>query len=80
MPYVTSVERLAKAEGLTEGGAGVLLRPLRRVCGPLPEDVEGRIRSLSYPDLEALSEELLAFRALDDLKAWLDAHVSRSAE
>jgi len=27
-----------------------------------------------------LSEELLAFRTLDDLKAWLDAHVSRSAE
>jgi hypothetical protein len=76
MPYVTSVKRLAKAEG----GAGVLLRPLRRVCGPLPEDVEGRIRSLSYPDLEALGEELLAFRALDDLRAWLDAHVSKSAE
>ncbi len=76
MPYVTSVERLAKAEG----GAGVLLRQLGRVCGPLPEDVEGRIRSLSYPDLEALSEELLAFRTLDDLGAWLDAHVSKSAE
>ena len=83
MPYVTSVERLAKAEGrsegLTEGGAGVLLRPLRRVCGHLPEDVEGRICSLSYPDLEALSEKLLTFRALDDLKAWLDAHASKSA-
>jgi hypothetical protein len=80
MPYVTSVERLAKTEGKTEGGAGVLLRLLKRVYGPLPEAVEGRIRSLSYPDLEALSEELLAFRTLDDLGAWLDAHVSESEE
>jgi hypothetical protein len=28
---------------------------------------------------KALSEELFIFRALDDLKAWLDAHVSKSA-
>ena len=54
MPYVTSVERLAKAEG----GAGVLVRLLRRVLGPLPEEIEGRIRSLSYPEIEALGEEL----------------------
>jgi hypothetical protein len=76
MPYVTSVERLAKAEG----GAGVLLRQLGRVCGPLPEEIEGRVRSLSYPELEAFGEELLAFRSLDDLEAWLDARVSESVE
>jgi len=75
MPYVTSVERLAKAEG----GAGVLVRQLRRVLGPLPEEIEGRIRSLSYPEIEALGEELLAFRTLDDLRIWLDARVSESA-
>ena len=88
MPYVTSIERLAKAEGRTEGrtegraegGAGVLLRLLRRVCGPLPEETAGRVRSLPYPELEALGEELLAFRTLDDLGAWLDAHVCESAE
>ena len=75
MPYVTSVERLAKAEG----GSGVLLKLLVRLCGPLPEDIETRVRSLSYPDIEALGEELLAFRTLDDLRTWLDANVSESA-
>ena len=83
MPYVTSVERLAKAEGRTEGrtegGVGVLLRQLARVCGPLPEEIEGRVRNLSYPEIEALGEELLAFHALDDLRMWLDANVAESA-
>lgn len=76
MPYVTSVERLAKtegrAEGRTEGGASFLLRQLRRVLGRLPEDVEGRVRSLSYPEIEALGEDLLVFRTPDDLQKWLD--------
>lgn len=75
MPYVTSVERLAKAEG----GAGVLLRQLGRVCGPLPKEIEERVRSLSYPEIQALGEELLAFSTLSDLRAWLDAKVSESA-
>ena len=87
MPYVTSVERLAKAEGRiegrtegrTEGGAGVLVRQLRRVLGPLPEEIEGRIRSLSYPEIEALGEELLAFRTPEDLRTWLDARPAESA-
>jgi len=79
MPYVTSVERLAKAEGRTEGGVGVLLRQLRRVLGPLPEEIQGQIRRLSYPEIEALGEELLAFRTLEDLKTWLDAKLAQSA-
>jgi hypothetical protein len=83
MPYVTSVERLAKAEGWTEGrtegGTGVLVRQLRRVLGPLPEEIEGRIRSLSYPEIEALGEELLAFRTLEELRTWLDARPAESA-
>ena len=37
MPYVTSIERLAKAEGRAEGGVGVLLKVLVGVglCGAL---------------------------------------------
>ncbi len=83
MPYVTSIERLAKAEGRAEGkaegGVGVLLRQLGRVCGPLPREMEERVRGLSYPEMEALGEKLLAFRTLDDLRTWLDANVSESA-
>jgi hypothetical protein len=39
----------------------------------LPEETQERIRSLSYPELEALGDDLLAFRSLDDLCTWLDS-------
>jgi hypothetical protein len=45
----------------------------------LPEEIEGRIRSLSYPEIEALGEELLAFRTPEDLRTWLDARPAESA-
>ena len=84
MPYVTSIERLAKdegrAEGKAEGGITLLLRQLRRVCGELPQDVERRIRALSYSDMETLGEALLGFRTLDDLRTWLDANGSKSTQ
>ena len=81
MPYVTSVERLAKAEGIAEGkaegiaegGAAVLLKPLAKLCGPLPEDIRQRIQRLSIEQLAALGEALLDFHALADLQSWLDA-------
>ncbi len=78
MPYVTSVERLAKAEGIAEGiaegGAMVLLKPLAKLCGPLPEEVQQRIRRLPFEQLSALGEALLDFHSLVDLQAWLDAN------
>ncbi|MCY2988120.1 MAG: hypothetical protein NTY19_09695 [Planctomycetota bacterium] len=44
MPFVTSVERIAKAEGRTEGrtegGATVLLKLLTKRWGPLPEELQ----------------------------------------
>ncbi len=88
MPYVTSVERIAKeegkaegkaegkTEGKTEGGAGVLIRPLTKVCGPLPEEVQQRVRALPYSELEVLGEDLLGFRSLGDLRQWLDTHAN----
>jgi hypothetical protein len=54
MLHATSVDGLAKAEGKTEGGAGVVLRLLGRIRGPLPEKIAGRVRSLSYPEIVAL--------------------------
>lgn len=80
MSYITSVERLAKAEGKAEGGVSILLNILRRVCGPLPEEVETRVRRLAYPEIEALSEALLTFRTLDDLRTWLDANPPKSTK
>jgi len=92
MPYVTSVERLAKAEGIAEGkaegiaegkaegGATVLVKPLTKLCGPLPDDVQERIRRLSIDQLSALGEAIFDFRSLDDLQAWLAANNGTSDE
>ncbi|MBI2481380.1 MAG: DUF4351 domain-containing protein [Planctomycetia bacterium] len=82
MPYVTSVERLAKAEGkaegiavgIAEGGATVLLKQLAKLCGPLPEEVRQRIHRLPFEQLSALGEALLDFHSLADLQAWLGAN------
>jgi len=68
MPYVTSVERIAEARG----GVSLLLRQLGKVCGRLPEEVAERIRSLPFPQIEALGEALLDFQSLSDLQNWLD--------
>lgn len=74
MPYMTSVERLAKAEGKAEGGATVLLKQLTKLCGPLPDDVQQRIHRLSIEQLAALGEALLDFHSLADLHSWLAAN------
>ncbi len=82
MPYVTSVERIAeargraegRAEGEVEGSVNILLRMLARVCGPLPGEVEQRVRRLPVQHLETLAEAVLDFRSVDDVRVWLDAH------
>jgi hypothetical protein len=75
MPYVTSVERIAKtegrAEGRAEGGATVLLKQLNRRWGLLPEQVEQRIRSLRLDQLAALGEAVLDLSSPQELEAWL---------
>jgi hypothetical protein len=78
MPYVTSVERIAEARGESrgraEGGASVLLVQLARLCGPLPEEFEQRVRELPIESLKELGQAVFDFRSLPDLQAWLDAH------
>jgi len=84
MPYVTSVERIAEergeARGQTKGGAAVLLGPLTRICGAVPEEVEHRLYRLPLEKLAELGEALLDFRSLDDLRAWLDAQEPSAAD
>ncbi|MCR4411789.1 MAG: DUF4351 domain-containing protein [Thermoguttaceae bacterium] len=82
MPYITSVERIAEArgeargeaQGRVEGGATILLRQLVKLCGPLPQAIEDRVRRLSLERLAALGEAVFDFRSLQDLQSWLDAH------
>jgi hypothetical protein len=69
MPYVTAVERIAKAEG----GATVLLKFLAKRWGPPSEDVQQQIRHLPLDQLTELGEALLDFDSLEDLQVWLEA-------
>ena len=72
MPYVTSVERIAKDEGRTEGGATVLLKVLTKRWGLLSEETQQQIRRLPLEEQAALGEALLDFQCLQDLQEWLD--------
>ena len=87
MPYVTSIERLAKEEGREEGREEglekglekgreqgtitLLLRMLTRRCGQLPGDVEREIHQLSLAESQALGDALFDFQTVEDLKNWL---------
>lgn len=79
MPYVTSVERLAKEEGREEGilqgvehgSETILLRQLTHVCGVLSDDLKLKIQQLSFEQRQDLGEALLDFRSVYNLKDWL---------
>jgi predicted transposase YdaD len=75
MPYITSIERRAKQEGLQEGlqheARSLVLKQLTRKLGEIPSNVRSQVESLSVEQLEALGEALLDFANLDDLMNWL---------
>jgi hypothetical protein len=73
-PYVTSIERLAEARGR----ASVVLALLPEVCGPLAEQDQVRVRSLSSEQIEELAKSLLQFQSCADLENWLNAHPAPS--
>jgi hypothetical protein len=86
MPYVTSIERLAKEEGRTEGRtegqmegrtegmAEAIVRLLHCRWKSAEPVVEQRIRALPAQRLEALAEALWDFKSPADLEIWL-SHV-----
>jgi hypothetical protein len=82
MPYVTSIERLAEARGEALGEArgrmNLMLSLLAETCGPLSDNVKGRICSLTADQLEELAKSLLQFQSLADLEAWLDTHAAKA--
>ena len=79
MPYVTSIERIAKEEGIEEGieqgiEQGIVLtvlKLLKRPCGPIPDDVQQSIRDLSSEQVQMLAEAIFDIHSLEDLKTWL---------
>ncbi len=74
MPYVTSVERIAKAEGKAEGKDELLLDLLAERFGTVPEELQRCIQDLGMEHLTALGKAILRFQAIEDLEAWLEAH------
>lgn len=79
MPYVTSIERLGRQEGRQEGrtegrqeeAANLIIRLARKRFACLGPEVEAAIRQLPLTELEALSEALLDFATINDLRLWL---------
>jgi hypothetical protein len=90
MPYVTSIERMAKeegraegrtegriegrTEGRTEGMVETILRQLHRRCGSVSPTAETRIRALPAERLQELAESLLEFESQAHLQTWLTRH------
>jgi predicted transposase YdaD len=67
----TRVYQEALQEGRQEEGLSLVLRLLTRQVGALTPELETQIRSLSLVQIEALSEALLDFAEISDLRSWL---------
>ncbi|BAQ65292.1 hypothetical protein GM3709_2057 [Geminocystis sp. NIES-3709] len=59
-------------KGTQQGEANIVIRLLNRRCGNLSHELQGKVRSLSIPQLESLGEALLDFNSTQDLIDWLD--------
>ena len=71
MPYITSMERLARADAY--------LTLLIEICGSVPEETELRVQSLTAEKLQQLGKDLLRFKSLEDLEQWLNQHAAPDA-
>ena len=69
MQYVTSVERLARAEGRQEGIAALLATQLAQRFGQVPEWAAQRLRAATAESLEAWGRRIFEVRSLEDLFA-----------
>ncbi len=74
MSYITTGERIGYERGKQEQGQTLVLRLLQKRVGELPQEVRGRIQTLSLKQLEALGEALLDFTVIEDLLTWLEAN------
>lgn len=81
MPYITSIERLARDEGLEQGierglerGAlRITLRLLEKHFGPVPAALREELGKLNVERLEELAEAVMDMGSHDDVAEWLRA-------
>jgi len=71
MPYITSIERIGREEGRREEAANLVVRLARKRFATFGPEHEAAIRQLPLAGLELLSEALLDFAAMEDLRQWL---------
>jgi hypothetical protein len=70
MAYISSIERLSKAEGKAE----VVLSQLQRKLKLIDPTIATTIMALSVEQIEQLAEDLLDFQTPQDLNDWLTSH------
>ncbi|WP_017292907.1 DUF2887 domain-containing protein [Geminocystis herdmanii] len=66
--------QIGRTEATQEGEANIVIRLLTRRCGNISDTLQGKVRSLSIPQLESLGEALLDFKDIEDLENWLINH------
>ncbi|NJM72316.1 MAG: DUF4351 domain-containing protein [Scytonema sp. RU_4_4] len=71
MEIVTSWMRTGIEQGKREGEVSIVMRLLKRKVGELDPEVEAQVRGLEVAQLEQLSEVLLDFSKMEDLRVWL---------
>lgn len=76
MPYISSIERMGKAEGKVEGKVELVSLLLERRVGQISEEVADSIKKLSNEQLERLALDLMDFTNSGDLTNWLQRSVS----
>ena len=69
MPYITSIERLARKEGRQEGLSALMLGLLSERFGPLSENDQLRVGGAPVEALEQWGRRLLAAKSLDEVLA-----------
>jgi hypothetical protein len=78
MPYVTSVERFYIAQGEARGLFAGVTRFLSRLCGPLPDEIQARIRELPHASLETLADDAAGMHSIESIETWLQQHSSNA--
>ena len=71
MPYLTPYEVYITEKSREEGQRLTLLRVLQQRFGELNAATQRSIERLSAAQLEALTDRLLTFASLSELKKWL---------
>lgn len=69
MQYLTSVERIGRADGRLEGTRDLIRRMAERRFGPLPKPIEQRVADADQAALENFADRLITATTIEDLLA-----------